>query len=367
MTYSEQHHAGSGIDDRPEAPEPLPAHPGNRGDTLGRVRDRGVLRCGLNGLSHGFSLLGEDGNFHGIEADLAHALAAAVLGLRSKVEFEGVTGLERFYRVRGSEPGKPRLDIVLRNTTVTSTRDASKEFGGEGVNFGPPYFHDGLGMLVDTSDLPPNRIDSDSTIADLPTGAKVCTVSEGVFAAAAAAADKVVDIVGLSQLPTPFSLQHASDAGCLVVSIDRSLLASIKETGDPDDNWVLLKQTLTKEPLAPIITDRDDVWSAIVSWCFYALVFAEEQGIRSDNIGDIEANPTDYSGAIRRVFGDFSAVTGSPLGLTPGWARRMIEQVGNYGEIYADNLDEFGLERDGTPNALWANEGGGLIYSPPIR
>jgi hypothetical protein len=105
------------------------------------------------------------------------------------------------------------------------------------------------------------------------------------------------------------------------------------------------------------------------------LVFAEEQDIRSDNIADIAVNPEDYLPAIHRVFGDEpagadlpnSAETGLPLGLTKGWARRMIEQVGNYGQIYAANLDQFGLERDGTPNALWANEGGGLICSLPIR
>lgn len=333
--------------DLPEAEGPLVAQPERRSrdDTLARVRDRGVLLCGINGQSHGLSLIGEDGRVRGMEADLVHALAAAVLGDRDRVQFHEVSASDRFDRVLGpSILVEPQLDIVYRNTTVTTRRDASKHLGGRGVNFGPTYFHDGRGILVDTSALPPNiRIDSDSTIADLPNGAEICPLS---------------DLLPIPSLQA--ALQAASAAGCLAVITDRSLLASIKATGDPANNWVLLKQTLTKEPLAPIIADGDDVWSAIVSWCFYALVFAEEQGITSDNI-DVNAQDG--------IFGtDNSHVTGVPLGLGgPSWAGRMIEQVGNYGQIYAANLDQFGLERDGTPNALWANEGGGLIYSPPIR
>jgi general L-amino acid transport system substrate-binding protein len=108
------------------------------GETLQAVQERGSLICGVNGQLPGFSFLNPDGTYSGFDADFCRALAAAIFGDASKVEFRPTTTQERFTVLQTGE-----IDVLMRNTTWTDVRDTEL-----GLNFTATTFYDGQGIMV---------------------------------------------------------------------------------------------------------------------------------------------------------------------------------------------------------------------------
>ena len=130
---------------------------------------------------------------------------------------------------------------------------------------------------------------------------------------------------------------------------------------NPDD-YVLLPEIISKEPLAPVVRHGDDQWYDIVNWTVMALIQAEEFGITSKNV-DKMLKSTDPQ--IQRFLGVTPGM-GKALGLDEKWAYNIVKQVGNYGEIFERNVGvntKLGLQRG--LNALWLK--GGLMYAAPFR
>ena len=129
----------------------------------------------------------------------------------------------------------------------------------------------------------------------------------------------------------------------------------------PSDH-VILPDVISKEPLAPVVRQRDDDWMMIVKWTLYAMINAEELGITSKNIDEaLKSKKPD----VMRLVGTEGAY-GEELGLTKDWAARIIRHVGNYGEVYERNVgagSKLGIPRG--LNQLWS--AGGIQYAPPIR
>jgi ABC-type amino acid transport/signal transduction systems, periplasmic component/domain len=149
---------------------------------------------------------------------------------------------------------------------------------------------------------------------------------------------------------------------CDVLTSDKSQLAALStEMADPD-SVMLLPETISKEPLGPVVRQGDDQWMDIVAFTLYALINAEELGVTSDNIDDMKANPP--SPNVARILG-VEGEGGEMLGLSSDWAYNAIKQVGNYGEIYARTVEPIGIQRAGSVNDLWTR--GGILYAPPIR
>ena len=107
---------------------------------LGLIQQRKSLRCGVSGKIPGFSFLGSDGNYSGLDVDFCKAFAAAILGDPTAIEYRPLTAPERFTALRTGE-----IDLLSRNTTLNLSRDAT---GGNGMGFAPVVFHDGQGLLV---------------------------------------------------------------------------------------------------------------------------------------------------------------------------------------------------------------------------
>jgi len=129
----------------------------------------------------------------------------------------------------------------------------------------------------------------------------------------------------------------------------------------PDDQ-VILPDIISKEPLAPVVRERDDDWMLIVKWTLYAMVNAEELGVTSKNIDEALKSKKP---AVMRLVGN-EGTFGKDLGLTNDWAVRIIRHVGNYGEIYDRNIGaESKLHIPRGLNQLW--NAGGIMYAPPIR
>jgi general L-amino acid transport system substrate-binding protein len=150
---------------------------------------------------------------------------------------------------------------------------------------------------------------------------------------------------------------------CQAYTTDASALAFIrsKEAPRPDD-YVVLPEMISKEPLGPVVRRGDDEWFAIVKWVVFALIEAEERGVTQANLEQMKAG---NDPAIQRLLGS-AEDSGKALGLEREWAARALKAGGNYGEIFQRNVGaDSPLKLPRGLNALWTK--GGLIYAPPIR
>lgn len=320
---------------------------------LDEVVDRGFLRCGVSeGGIVGFSEFDGDTNtWSGLDVDLCRAVAAAVLGQANDVEFVELSGGARFDAVRNGS-----VDVLIRTTTDTLGRDALFDNDGEGVNFGPTYFYDGASFLA-YSDEVGCETDPEGCGFDDLAGLAVC-VQEGT-PAAFALLDLQAELGNFDVVLDPDAFgTFVAGVECNAFTSDQSALAGGKAF--LGDDVVIFNVTYTKEPLAPVVRDGDDEWMSVVRWVFYAAFFAEELGLDQGNIAALRNSSFEAS----RAFGDGAAETGERLGLGPDWSFDIIEQVGNYAEMYENNLTTpLGLLRG--RNASYLD--GGLIYTAPMR
>ena len=318
------------------------------GETLAAVQERGNLICGVNGQLPGFSFLDPEGNYSGFDADFCRAMAAAVLGDASKVEFRPTTTQERFTVLQTGE-----IDALMRNSTWTLTRDTEL-----GLNFAGVTFYDGQGIMV--------PVDSGiTTLADLE-GGTIC-VQKGTTTELNLA--DVMATEGVSYTPAVFDDVNATygayaEGRCDAATSDKSQLSSVAKglLSDPE-NHVIMDLTLSKEPLGPVVRHGDDQWFDIAKWVIFATMAAEEYGVTSANVDDLKSTSTNPE--ILRLLG-VEGDMGLKLGLSNDWAYNVIKQVGNYAEIYERNLGEE------TPtyiprglNSLYSD--GGILYAPPFR
>jgi general L-amino acid transport system substrate-binding protein len=319
------------------------------GDTLAAVQSADAVRCGTRDDLPGFAVLDSAGEHVGFDADFCRVIAAAVLGDATKVEFVDVATEDRFTALQSGE-----IDVLVRNTTWTATRD-----GTEGVQFLQPTFYDGQGMMVA----------ADSGITDLNglVGGVVCaaggTTTEGniatEFERLGLAPPEVLSFDDVALLQQAFQ-----EGRCDGWSSDRSQLTGLRSNyPDGPDSLVILEGTFSKEPLTPGVRDGDSQWAQAVQWAIFAAIQAEEFELTQANVDAEREGSTNPS--VQAFLGNEieGAVLDPGLGLPPDFAYQVVKQVGNYGEIYETHITPLGLDR-GT-NALWSD--GGLLYAPPYR
>ena len=314
--------------------------------TLDDVKARGTLKCGVNTGFPGFAFPDAQGQWQGFDVAGCRAVAAAVLGDPTKVEFVPTTGETRFTALTSGE-----IDVLVRNSTWTFTRDVDLGFTFVGVNY-----YDGQGFMVSR--------DLGVTSATELDGATVC-VQTGTTTELNLA--DFFKVNGISYQPVPVQTPAEADqqflgGACDAYTTDASQLATQRGSYPDPDNYVILPEIISKEPLGPLVRQGDDQWADIVRWTFNALVAAEEYGVTAANA---EEMATSENPEIRRLVGGEGDL-GLMLGLEADWAKNAIMAGGNYGEIFATYIGE------GTPsniarglNALWTE--GGLQYSPPFR
>jgi general L-amino acid transport system substrate-binding protein len=322
------------------------------GQTLQAVQDRGTLNCGVNDAVPGFGFTDEEGNFSGFDIEFCRVIAVAVLGDPEAVDFTPLTAEQRFTALQAGE-----IDVLVRNTTWTASRD-----GTEGAQFAATTFYDGQGMMV--------RADSEFQELEDMQDTAICTLSGTTTELNLASRFGAGDI---SYEPVPFedneTLQQAfEEERCDGWTSDKSQLAGVRSVWpEGPDALRILDETFSKEPLGPAVRQGDEQWLDVVNWAVMATIQAEEFGIASDNIGDFDGTDDPE---IARFLGQEDPEEGTVfdpgLGLATDVNRQIIEQVGNYGEIYDRNVgadSDLGLERG--ENALWTD--GGLLYAIPYR
>jgi len=325
----------------------VPAQVVPTGGRLDTIKQRGTLICGVNGGLPGFSFLETDGSFSGFDADFCRAVAVAVFGDPAAVEFRALSAQERFTALQTGE-----IDVLIRNTTWTYLRDVEL-----GTTFGPTTFYDGQGMLV--------HADLGVTTLEELEGGTICvqtgTTTELNLTDQMAAR-------GVSYEPVVFEDIDATYAAyeenrCDAVTSDRSQLVGRRSAMADPSAHVLLDVVMSKEPLGPLTLQGDSQWSDVVAWTVFGVIAAEEKGINSGNV-DTFADTTDPE--IKRMLGLDDSGLGAKLGLENDWLVKVIQEVGNYSEIYDRGLGpDTPLNIERGPNKLWTQ--GGLLYSPPFR
>ncbi|MFZ0100364.1 MAG: amino acid ABC transporter substrate-binding protein [Gemmobacter sp.] len=316
-------------------------------DTLADVKARGELNCGVNVGLTGFGAPDANGNYQGFDVALCKAVAAAVLGDASKVKYLPTTGETRFTALASGE-----VDVLIRNSTWTFSRDTDLKFDFVAVNY-----YDGQGFMV--------KKDLGVSSAKELDGATVC-IQTGTTTEL-----NLADFFKSNNMSyTPVNVADDSEGqrqylagACDVYTTDASGLAASRATLPDADNHIILPEIISKEPLGPLVRHGDNNWGDIIRWTYFALVAAEEYGVTSANVADMATSTTNPE--VKRLLGGEGEL-GKMLGLDNEWAKRAIAASGNYGEIFEANIGS------ATPiklarglNALWTQ--GGLQYAPPFR
>ena len=313
---------------------------------LQTVKERGYLICGVNAGLPGFSAADEEGNWTGLDVDFCRAVSAAVFGDADKVEYIGLNSAQRFPTLASRS-----IDILSRNTTWTISRDVNLMFEFAGVSY-----YDGQGFLV--------PVDLGITSATELDGAFVCITPETTselnlndYFAENDMQYKPIPVEGNKEAKAKL---FASE--CDVFTTDASGLASARAGADNPEDWIVLPEIISKEPLGPLVRQGDQEWEDVVRWTHFVMVNAEEAGITSKNVDEML---TAKSKEVKRILG-VEGYIGPMLGLGMKFGYNIIKHVGNYGESYERNVGPntpLALERG--LNKLWKD--GGVMYVPPIR
>jgi general L-amino acid transport system substrate-binding protein len=316
--------------------------------TLDTVRQRGQLICGVSQGFAGFSTADSRGETRGFDADYCRGVAAAVLGDATKVRFVALTAQNRFTALQSGE-----IDVLYRNSTQTILRGVSI-----GLRQLPVNFYDGQGFAV-------RRDAGVARVNDL-NGATVCvaqgTTHELNLADISRARNIRVQAVVFERIDTMYAAFFAGR--CDAMTQDASALAgAIGTIASNPAQYMVLPETISKEPLGPFVRNNDEQWANIITSVHYALVEAEEYNVTQANAQQLAASSTDAT--VQRLLGR-TGEFGSRLGLDNAWALTMIRAVGNYGEIFERHLGQASpLKLPRGLNGLWNQ--GGLQYAIPFR
>jgi len=321
------------------------AKSGAAGATLRAVRARGSVRCGISQAA-GFATPNDAGQWQGFDVDFCRAVAVAVFGDPSKVEFVPYTQSQRFSGLQSGE-----VDLLVNGTSLTISRTMQR-----GFHFGPVYLYDGQAFLV------PKALNVSKAAA--LDGATVCvqqgTTTELNLADFARRNNIKFRPVVIEDLRGAVSA--LAGGRCDVITQDGAGLATTRTMLRNPNDYIVLPDRLSKEPIAPVVRYGDDQWLELINWVFRVPVQAEELGITQANVATFEASADP---SVKRFLGLEPGVTDG-FGLDARWTARVIEKVGNYGEIFDRSLGPktpLGMTRG--LNALWTD--GGLMYAPPFR
>jgi general L-amino acid transport system substrate-binding protein len=310
------------------------------------VKARGVVRCGVNPDTPGFSHERTQGDWRGLDVDLCRALAAAVFGDAGKI---AIMSIDERQRIEALYAGT--IDVLMRNATHNLLRDAVLSYALAGTNF-----YDGLALMTPVARGAKAARDLDGATVCLPPGPAMATLTDFAARNAVRFTPRVIESVD-------DSLAAYENGGCVALAMDASRLAALRATRlrDPPAH-AILPDRLTRLPLGPLVRHGDPQWLDVVKWVLIGTVQAEELGITSANVDD-KLKSDDP--AVERFLG-VSPGLGKAVGLDERWMYNVVKQVGNYGESYARHLGpDSALRLDRGLNDLWTR--GGLMYAMPFR
>jgi general L-amino acid transport system substrate-binding protein len=317
------------------------------GTTLDKIKTSGSLPCGINTEEPEYSTQDAHGNHSAFDLDICKAVAVAVLGPDAK--FTVVPYRDEQDALKALKSGEIALLATASPNFVNTTNTA---FG-----FAPPVFYDYQGFLV-------NKAMGIASPKDL-AGKKIC------FLGGTEIENQLAGYMARENIKwLPFSFQEEGEmeaafitGNCAAISADISQLAyeRIAFKGLAR-KFEILPDVVAKDPLAPTYRLDDPQWAAVIDWTVEALIQAEESGVTRANLPEITKSDDPV---IRRLLG-IQRGYGQFVGLDDLWAARVINAVGNYGEIFQRDLGSGSVMKLARgPNNLWTQ--GGIMYALPIR
>ena len=322
----------------------------NNSNTLANIKARGYLLVGVSTGKVGFAAPDDNGIWQGIEADFCRAIAVAIFNDPYAVKFTPLEPSANFNALAAGE-----VDVLFNSVVHTFSRDVDLKF-----NFTDTYFYDGQGFMV--------RYDLGIASALALDGSTISFISDSVTEL------NVADYFMMNQMsyePLPASnlydiYSNANSQAADVTSVNVSELISVRTQLAEPKEWLILPEVISKAPFAGVVRHGDDQWFNLVNWVLRVTIIAEELDINSSNVDDhytnvkLEANPE-----IVRLLG-YQSNFGESLGVDNNFVYNIIKKIGNYGEIFENNLGaKTEVKLDRGLNALWTN--GGLLYGPPFR
>lgn len=315
--------------------------------TLAEVRERGYLSCGVGENDFGFAQRDIRGKWQGFDVDFCRAVATAALGDPAAVRFVPVDSQNRIPTLLDKE-----IDLLTRTTTWSFSRDTAME-----INFTQITLYEGQGIIA-RAELGIREVNStvEGTICVNSGTTSLLNLKDYL--------SRKKSKLKVLVLETQEGRWNAFFNGrCDLMSSDTTdLKAGVMMLAPNVDDYIIFPDVISKEPLAPAVRNDDDQWFDIVKWVINTTIAGEEYAVNSFNVSNM---PLDTPLQAVRLFGHDNPL-GQSLGLDKDWARRVIKDVGNYGEIYERNLGQgsrFKFERE--LNNLWTQ--GGLMYALPMR
>ncbi|WP_434339622.1 amino acid ABC transporter substrate-binding protein [Motilimonas cestriensis] len=314
--------------------------------TLENVIKKGELNCGVSTGIPGFSATNSKGVWEGIDVDFCKAIASAVLGNADKVKYIPLTAKERFTALQSGE-----IDVLVRSSTWTSSRDTSL-----GLNFAGVNYYDGQGFLINKKLGISSAKELDGATFCIQAGTTTELNLTDYFKS------QKMEYKAVTYDTSGQTIDGFKKGRCDAVTSDASQLYGLRLKMDNPNSVMVLPEIISKEPLGPVVRQGDDDWFNIVRWTLFAALEAEELGITTANV---DAQMKSDNPSVKRLLGT-SGDAGASLGLDAKWAYTMIKQVGNYGEMFDCNVGKDSpLNIDRGLNKLWNQ--GGLMYPMPIR
>ena len=314
--------------------------------TLDEVKAKGYISVGVNEGLFGFSKPDAKGEWRGLDVDTARAISVSVFGVPDKLKFVPLTAKTRFTALQSGE-----IDVLTRNATRTLGRETAL-----GLAFAQVNYYDGQGFLVPKKLGLKSAMELDgATVCVLPGTTTELNVAD--YFRANGMKMKPVVIESTPELAAAFFAGR-----CDVLTSDASQLASTRTIAPKPDDYEILPEIISKEPLCPAVRHGDDQWYDIVNFSVLAMIAAEELGVTSKNV---DAMLKSKDPKIQRFLG-VSPGNGKALGVDEDWAYKIVKFVGNYGEVFERNVGvntPLNIERG--LNAQWTN--GGLMYAPPFK
>ncbi len=309
------------------------------------IKDRGYVICGVNQELPGFGYLNPEGDFEGFDVDFCKAIAAAVFGDATAVEYRPLVAAERLPALQTGE-----IDVLIRNTTWTLTRDTANELDWAAITF-----YDGQGMLV--------RVDSGWEKLEDMEGATVCSTTGTTTEMNLADQFRKLgaEITPLLFESTQDTTTAYEEGRCDAQTSDKSQLATLRSVMAVPEDHVILDVTMSKEPLGPLTAHGDNQWNDVVRWVVWGMQEAEELGVSSENVDEMLLSDDPVTRRLLGVEGEM----GTSLGIPDDFMVNVLNQVGNYEEVYNRHLGPEGIYIPRGPNELWTN--GGLIYPMAFR
>jgi general L-amino acid transport system substrate-binding protein len=314
--------------------------------TLQDVQQKGFISVGVNEGLFGFSMPDDKGVWKGLDVDTARAISVAVFGSPDKIKFVPLTAKTRFTALQSGE-----IDVLTRNATQTLSRESAL-----GLNFAHVNYYDGQGFLINKSLGVKSAKELDgATVCVLPGTTTELNAAD--YFRSNGMTMKPVVIESTPELAKAF---FAGRCDCL--TSDASQLAGTRAVAPKPDDYIILPEIISREPLAPAVRHGDDQWYDIVNFATMAMIEAEYLGITSKNVDKMLESKDPK---VQRFLG-VSPGNGKALGLDEKWAYNIVKQVGNYGEVFERNVGtSTPLKIERGLNALWTN--GGLMYTPPFK